>query len=662
MKPEFPTVKIETLSLVNVGPYFGSQVFELNTEQDRPLVLIGGQNGGGKTTFLDSIQLCLYGNRANCAGREGMPYDDYLKSLITHGTAMGEYSRIEIEFETAIGGVRKVHHVSRIWRHDKKSGVKEKLEVSINGVADKAVTDSWRDYIEDVLPLELMDLFLFDGEKIKELASVETSAAIVRSAISTLLGASSFERIRNDLKVIQRRQFRELSNTKDDRAEFDVAESELENALATRSNVELELKEGQAQLGTLQSELAVETAKFKNDGGELFLQREDLQSSLTGLIVEREDVVGELRNLLATEAPFLFVFELIPMYIKSIEKSQTTSRLRTFLDQLPAYNDFIFSLFGPNVPDAFKTKVEAEVARIAAQTKDGSFDDSLRPDAALALGFLYTHLPNVKASLDKYHSKLAGVLEDIDAYESKLSMVPSESRVASSISAMNLIGSKIKELEIHLANLSDRLHASKLEVEKAEVKLAEIEASRLELLALNDRNERVLNSIRMADAVLEELERTQIEKHLARIEAATLESFNDLIRKDNLIDKITINRDSFKILLTDSNDVSIPFPSISSGERQILATALLWGLSKVSGKSVPTIIDTPMGRLDSVNRKLIASRYLPFAANQVILLSTDEEIDREIYPILEPYVSREYSLDFNSEVNQTSVSRGYPWK
>ena len=104
-------------------------------------------------------------------------------------------------------------------------------------------------------------------------------------------------------------------------------------------------------------------------------------------------------------------------------------------------------------------------------------------------------------------------------------------------------------------------------------------------------------------------------------------------------------------------------PSVSrAGEKQIYAISMLWALAKTSGRPLPVIIDTPLGRLDSDHRKLLVERYFPFASHQMLILSTDTEVDQQYFAELQPGVSQAYHLEFDPEEHQSLVSSGYFWK
>jgi DNA sulfur modification protein DndD len=91
----------------------------------------------------------------------------------------------------------------------------------------------------------------------------------------------------------------------------------------------------------------------------------------------------------------------------------------------------------------------------------------------------------------------------------------------------------------------------------------------------------------------------------------------------------------------------------------LLAVAILWGLSRVSQREVPLVVDTPLARLDHYHRERLAVNYFPKAARQVIILSTDEEFDAELYQVIAPFVSREYLLEFSDAESASQIAPGY---
>jgi DNA sulfur modification protein DndD len=134
-----------------------------------------------------------------------------------------------------------------------------------------------------------------------------------------------------------------------------------------------------------------------------------------------------------------------------------------------------------------------------------------------------------------------------------------------------------------------------------------------------------------------------------------------LCRKERLIQRAEIDPHDFSMILIDSGGESVPHGDLSAGETQIYAIALLWALRQVSGRPLPVIIDAPLGRLDSDHRQNLVERYFPRASQQVILLSTDTEVDAEFYTAMEDSISHAYHLDYDQVQKSTQVSQGYFW-
>jgi len=158
---------------------------------------------------------------------------------------------------------------------------------------------------------------------------------------------------------------------------------------------------------------------------------------------------------------------------------------------------------------------------------------------------------------------------------------------------------------------------------------------------------------------LDKFRTAAIARRVGQLERLICESFCQLIRKQNFVNAIQINPETFDVNLLDPRGRVIPMSRLSAGESQLLATAMLWGLARASGRVVPTFIDTPLGRLDSSHRRHLVERYFPNAAHQVILLSTDEEINQCHLDRLKPFIGNSYRLDYDPVLRSTKIQEGY---
>jgi DNA sulfur modification protein DndD len=115
--------------------------------------------------------------------------------------------------------------------------------------------------------------------------------------------------------------------------------------------------------------------------------------------------------------------------------------------------------------------------------------------------------------------------------------------------------------------------------------------------------------------------------------------------------------DHFRMTYIDPNGLTIGMGNISAGMKQITAQAFLWAMKDVARASVPVVIDTPLARIDSGNQRLLIKNFYPAAAEQVIVLPTDSELDLEKYELLKPYIAAEFHLS-NPKGDSTTVSEG----
>ena len=158
---------------------------------------------------------------------------------------------------------------------------------------------------------------------------------------------------------------------------------------------------------------------------------------------------------------------------------------------------------------------------------------------------------------------------------------------------------------------------------------------------------------------LELYRKALIDKHIGRLEVLIKESFTALIRKTDLVHNIRIDPEDFSLHVISKEGETIPAIRLSAGERQLLAISILWGLAKASGRPLPVIIDTPLGRLDSGHRGHLIDNYFPNASHQVILLSTDTEIDNEYRNDLSKSIGKEYHIQYHEDQQTSTITQGY---
>ena len=148
----------------------------------------------------------------------------------------------------------------------------------------------------------------------------------------------------------------------------------------------------------------------------------------------------------------------------------------------------------------------------------------------------------------------------------------------------------------------------------------------------------------------------------ARLSTAFTSSFQRLARKDDIAIEAAIDPNTFQVTLKNADQRVINKSELSAGEKQIYAIAMLEALARTSGRRLPIIIDTPRGRLDSKHRDNLVNAYFPTASHQVVILSTDTEVDERFYTDLYKHMSHAYKLEYDPAAGNTEPSEGYFWK
>ena len=135
--------------------------------------------------------------------------------------------------------------------------------------------------------------------------------------------------------------------------------------------------------------------------------------------------------------------------------------------------------------------------------------------------------------------------------------------------------------------------------------------------------------------------------------------YRKLANKKDMIHKIEMDAETLDLRYLDAAGGLVAKDSLSAGEKQLMVIAILWALAICSRKKLPVIIDTPLARMDSMHRTALVTTYFPQASGQTIILSTDSEINRSYYALMQEYVGDEFTLVFDEQTQSTTISKGY---
>ena len=652
---------LRELVLENFGPYRGRQVVDLTPDADeevRPIILFGGMNGGGKTTFMDAIRLAFYGQRAQCSTWGNLSYPDFLAQAVNRHSE-GK-TRIELAFEEILNNQLVVFRITRTWE---KGDSKDTLSILVDEWPDRALTNTWDEYIENLLPLGISNLFLFDGEQVKELAELDVPPPQVKEAIQSLLGLELAEKLGEDLEVLVNRKRKQLAN-QTPLSNLEEIENKLNQQKAQLQEAKDKQTELQKTLDRAHESHRLALENFLSEGGKIASQRSQLERKINDLKANAETQREELREMAAGVLPLALITPLLNNakqqgeteleYQQALMTQEAVKeRDRALLDYL---NQLAISATEVDKISAFLKEQDQSIeAKLNPETPP-----YLRPDQDTInqLNTILDHqLPSQLKELQSKLEKLENITAEIDNSDRELA------NAASPEVYQKLEQDVQKEQEKRAQAQADyeagQRHLNELE---DKIKKTQQELEHYSQQAIDQRNnEHIIQSAGKVQKTLEQFKEKLTLKKLNKLEIEVTECFRYLLHKSDLVHRVSIDTNNFRLSLFDTEGKPIPKHRLSAGEKQLLAIAFLWGLARVSHRQLPIAIDTPLGRLDSSHRHNLVERYFPSASHQVILLSTDTEIGKQEYEQLQHQdaIAHQYQLEYDEETGETRVKNGY---
>jgi DNA sulfur modification protein DndD len=656
------------LALQNFGPYQGRQVINLRPETNNsshPIILFGGMNGGGKTTLMDAIRLSLYGSRAQCSTRGNLSYNDFLTQCVNRNTPPTDKTRIELAFEVVEEDKPRTLRIVRYWTKELKDG-KDTLGILVDEEwPDKALANTWDDYIENLLPLGISNLFLFDGEQVKELAELETPPPLVVSAIQSLLGLELAERLSTDLDILASRKRRDIANQKElktlDNIEAKLIQQKEKLEVAKQDKSALKSK---LDYATKEQQLASD--KFISEGGKLASERSQLEAQSKTLIEQANQVRQEMRYLAAGVLPLSLISPFLEQAKAQAEQEKKQHQIKLTRDVLKERDTRLIQYIKkisltPKRVNQIQSFLESDNQELDQEIATQEEPWLLADEAAITRleTLLNYELSTAQTNAQSQRERLQTLETEIDALERQIATAASPEAYNALKQAFTDAQNKVIKVKAAYENASRRCDEIDRQIRETK---KELETYADETIKLKN-NQHIINSIAKVQATLELFREKLTLKKLNKLEIEVTECFRYLLHKSDLVHRVAIDTQSFSLSLYDPEGQPIPKHRLSAGEKQLLAISFLWGLARVSGRHLPVAIDTPLGRLDSSHRSNLVERYFPTASHQVILLSTDTEIrETEVKRLRElDAIAQEYCLNYDPKERQTVVEPGYFW-
>ncbi|WP_333617345.1 DNA sulfur modification protein DndD [Mixta calida] len=658
---------IKQLVLRNFRVFNGTHTIDLAPRKrpqevnPRPIVLFGGLNGAGKTSILSAIRLALYGRLAFGPATQQQEYVEQLGALVHNGTYTSERpdeAAVELTFTYNQNGHETEFTVTRSW----KKGKKDRLSLQQDGQLRSELSyDQCQGFLNELIPHGVADLFFFDGEKIAELAEDE-SGNILRTAVRRLLGLDLIAKLQNDLMIfIKRQQTAQLGGPQQQQVEA------LENKIkALASQAEKLLEEADfvsSRIEFLTQDILRHEGLLNAQGGAFAQTKAQEKLKVETLLKEKEHLEKALRQECDGSLPYALAPVTLSRLLEKITTEAQIKQAKSFEKELNLFltqlkNDIAFrsvstgkiaaETIADNLKDYMSAKPKGDLLFDISEREAGMLQQSIEQDSKKAW-----------QRFDTYRHQLADIEQQLEQAAANIARAPEDEQLMTLFATLRDLDHKREKQRQKYRSLLEEAKRTKLQQLECVRQVQKAHDITRSQYGFSSALKNAQETINLLDYYSDVLTQARVKKLSANFETA----YHKLARKEDLQLNAHINPQTFDVELVDENGSVINRKLLSAGEKQIYAIAILEALAKTSGRDFPVIIDTPLGRLDSQHRDKLINHYFPEASHQVVLLSTDTEVDERYFvDQLRDDISHAYEIVFNAHTKSSVLKPGYFWE
>ncbi|RIA09372.1 DNA sulfur modification protein DndD [Flavobacteriaceae bacterium MAR_2010_72] len=637
------------------------------SSEGKSIFLMGGMNGAGKTSIMEAINICLYGSKTDFL------YKYINRKELAKGNA---FVAFELELET---DESETILINRSWSagatdNPKHKDLTEKLVVIKDGkrvsVQNK---EMWQDYINATIPQGITQFFFFDGEKIQEIAADDHSEVRLKSSLEAALGIQYISRLANDvlyLKQEERKSFVEISdediNFKE--SELKKEQKKLERKIDERDDLKKELDNFTTNKEDAQKQFKA-IFNLDPESSEVIKQKEKKRIQLSN---KSNQLDNQIKTLTEQYLPWALAGKLFDDVKQQIQFENQSKNEDVISENAVALAQKIVDNFDRPEPITEHPLTASQREKLHQRVLGLLLENKSTNEVVKILNLSDRDTAKILNKIEEIEQSEILQLEDLIKEKAELdfeirsiqSSLETSGTTDSEKELFEELQSTIEGCNTQIGRLSVRLSNCNEEIVQIENKIKEIELEISKLYEKHHFSKEKTDFIKECDAIANLMNTYMVKLRKNKVhllQAKTFEMYKMLSSKSGLIKDLEIDDKTYEITIRDKSGHEMKKSGLSAGEKEVFALSLLWGLAQTSQLNLPIIIDTPLSRLDSVHRDNIVNYYFPNAANQVIILSTDTEVDNNYFKNLEPHLTGAARLEFSQNNELTTVKEGYFW-